>query len=633
MKNHRFIVCFVLCCAIFATARDYSGVVVDKETNQPVADVLVSVGHTEYYTRTDQSGKFTIRNSTTSVSERSASSKAGLQPMRWNFRGRALDLSSAPAVTSVSVYAVNGKRVFNGRIPASRIVGLNGIAIGTYMLELRGDHVVLDRAQIVLSNQTATSFTFGNPRLAKSAQTLAESERLIFRHDDYYPKDSDMSGSNTDMRVELKPDERSVVFDQSKVHEYRITMNQSDLDYMNKYGYREELKPATVKFDGTDIPGQVGIRYKGSDYTLPRCFGFQDGDTTRGNPNKTCAKISYKLKFTEYNKDTRLHGLKKVNLHAMTASSEPTKMHEMISYELFREMGVHAPRTSYANVYVNNNLIGLFVTVEEIDGRFTKSRWPDNGDGNLYKETWPKNNNANYYLEGLKTNDDPGDNPSAQKMVSYYNAINSASTQNFESALSQYMDFDYFLRYLVVDVAIKNWDGMRSWYIDHLGPGPINHNYFFYEEENLSGKPAGKIWLIPWDMDQALVERDTYFDAGGGGFPGIGGGQSLPQWNVSTTNCGGQQAGQFRFMPPNCDKLIKLMSNKWPRYVELGDIFLKDVFVTQRLNDKIARHQNLISNAVQQDPNIQQNSWTSGVNSLKGYLPNNISQFRSYIHP
>jgi spore coat protein CotH len=632
-KNHCFIVCFVLCCAIFATARDYSGVVVDKSTNQPVSGVLVSVGHTEFYTRTDQSGKFTIRNSTTSVSERSASKAGVAQPMHWNFRGRALDLSSAPTVTSVSVYAVNGKRVFNGRIPASRVVGLHGLAVGTYLLELRGERGVLDRAQIVLSNQAAASFTFGSasagagPRLAKAA----ESEQLIFRHDNYYPKDSDMSGSNTDMRVELKPDERSVVFDQSKVHEYRITMNSSDLDYMNKYGYREEFKPATVKFDGTDISGQVGIRYKGSGYTLPRCF-FPNGDTTRGNPNKTCAKISYKLKFTEYNKDTRLHGLKKVNLHALTAYWGPTKMHEMISYELFREMGIHAPRTSYANVYVNNNLIGLFVTVEEIDGRFTKSRWPDNGDGNLYKEVWPKNNNANYYLEGLKTNDDPGSNPSAQKMVSYYNAINSSNAQNFESALSPYMDFDYFLRYLVVDVAIKNWDGMRSWYIDHLGPGAINHNYFFYEEENLSGKSAGKIWLIPWDMDQALVERDLYFDAGGGGMWG-GGGQPLPQWNVSTTNCGGQQAGDYRFMPPNCDKFIKLMSNKWPRYVQLGDIFLKDVFVTQRLNDKISKHQNLITNAVKQDPNIQEGTWTNDVNKLKNYLPNNISQFRSYIHP
>ncbi|GBU21577.1 hypothetical protein R80B4_01473 [Fibrobacteres bacterium R8-0-B4] len=320
--------------------------------------------------------------------------------------------------------------------------------------------------------------------------------------------------------------------------------------------------------------------------------------------------------------------MKKLNLHALTADG--TKMHEMISYELFREMGIPAPRTSYANVYINNNLIGLFLAVEEIDGRFTSSRWPGagNGDGNLYKEVWPKTADARYYLDGLATNDDPEDNPNVQRMVAYYNAIQSSNSQNFAQNLAAFMDFDYFLRYLAVDVAIKNWDGMRSWYMNSSGTEAANHNYYFYEEEN----PVGKTWIIPWDMDQALVERDSYFDAGVG-FGGFGGGQPLPQWNVSTTNCGGQSVGQNRFMPPNCDPLMKLMANKWDRYVQLGDLFLKDVFVSQRLNDKIAKHSGTVTSAVQQDPNINESTWTRDVNSLKNYLPNNISSFRSYLHP
>jgi spore coat protein CotH len=646
MKNHRFIVSLALCGAFFATAtaREYSGVVVSKDNNNtPVAGVLVSVGHSEYYTRTDQNGRFSITNATTAISaERSVSKAPESQMARWNFRGRALDLNSAPAVASASVYTVNGKRVFNGRIPASRVVDLRGLATGAYLLELRGEHGVLDRAQIVLANKAATSFTIGSalrggPRLAKSAQVSdAVSELLIFRHDNYLPKDSAMTNSNTNMRIELKTDERAPVFDQSRVHEYRITMSQADLNYMNTYGYREEIKEAELTYNNERVPGKVGVRYKGSNYTLPRCF-FPNGDTTRGNPNKTCNKISMKIKFTQYDQDRRFYGMKKINLHAMTAYSEPTKMHEMLSYELFRDMGIHAPRTSYANVYVNNRLIGLFCVVEEVDGRFTKSRWPgsDHGDGNLYKEVWPKSSDRNYYLGGLKTNNGQGENPSVQRMVEYYNAVNSSNEQNVAQKLSPYMDFDYFLRYLVVDVAIKNWDGMRSWYIDHLGPGPINHNYYYYEEEAQNG---GKIWIIPWDMDQALVERDSYFDAGGaGGFPGGGwgggGGQPLPQWNVSTTNCGGQQVGEYRFMPPNCDKLTKLMAGYWPRYVQLGDLFLRDIFVSSRLNEKINRHQNLINSAVQQDPDIQQGTWTNGVNSLKNYLPNNISSFRSYLHP
>jgi spore coat protein CotH len=617
MKVYRFAISFVLCSAFLVAAREYSGVVVSKTDGSPVVGALVSVEHSEYYARTDQSGRFSITDPTPEGEPSeppTAISKVKLQNARWNFQGRSLDLRATPGVNSVSIYTTNGKKVFSGPVPSSRIVSLPSMAMGIYILELHGERGVISR---------------GSTKLAKEA---TDTERLIFRHDDYLPKDIDMTNSNTDMRIELSSDVRSFVFDQSKIREYRFTMNTTDLDYMNKYGWREEFKPASLSFEGKEYKN-IGIRYKGSDYTLPRCF-FQAGvsgnvDTT-GTPNKTCKKISYKLKFTQYDKDLRFYGMKKINLHAFAA--DETKMHEIISYELFRDMGIHAPRVSYANVYVNNTLIGLFLAVEEIDGRFTKSRWPEYGDGNLYKEVWPKSADAKYYLDGLKTNNDPEDNPNTQKMVSYYNAINSSNEQNFKQNLSSYMDFDHFLRYLVVDVPIKNWDGIRSWYWDSKKQQGNNHNYYFYEEENSNGK----IWIVPWDMDQALVERDSYFDAGGGMPWGGGGGGALPQWNVPTTNCAAQAAGfgSNTFVPPNCDKLFKLMATVfWDRYVLLGDKFLNELFTSQRLNDKITRHQNLINNAVQQDPNIQQSSWSSAVNSLKNYLPNNISSFRSYLHP
>jgi len=620
MNTNRLITFLVLSCAILTSARDYSGVVVSKAGEKPIEGVLVSIGHSEYYTRTDQNGRFTLKNPTTSISNQPARNPEP-QTARWNFRGRTLDLSSAPGVTSASVYAINGKRVFNVRIPQSRIVGLPALAMGTYMLELRGEQGTLHRAQIVLSNQASSSFTFGpasasvnGRRLSKSAQTLAASEQLIFRHDEYLPRDSAMTNSNTNMRIILEADTRSQIFDQSKVYEYRFTIDPDSLKYLNTYGWREEFIPANLKFEGMDN-GMVGLRYKGSDYTLPKCF-----DTTRFT-GKTCAKISYKIKFTRYNEDKRFYGMKKLNLHALAADG--TKMHDMLSYDMFREMGIPAPRTSYAKVYVNDNLIGLFLAVEEIDGRFTKSRWPAYGDGNLYKEVWPKSTDTKYYKDGLKTNDDPIEKANVQKMVSYYNAINSSNEQNFAQNLSSYMDFDYFLRYLAVDVAIKNWDGMRSWYMNQSTRQAANHNYFFYEEENA----GGKIWIIPWDMDQTMGQRDNYFDS-------MGWGQALPQWNVTPQNCDAQFVGGNNLVPPNCDKLTKLTAAVyWNRYVQLGDLFLKDVFVNDRLIDKINKHTSLISDAVRQDPAVNENDWTREVNSLKGYLQNNITAFKNYIHP
>jgi len=600
MKAHRFITSFVLCCVSLAAARDYSGVVVNKATKTPLEGVFVSVEHSEYYTLTDKDGKFFLNDPTplnpdvTPIAKQLQSIKVTAQ---WNLRGRTLDLSSVPEAKSVSIYTTNGKKVFSSQIPYSKIVSLPSLGMGIYLVELRGEHGVIAR------------------------KNATDSERLIFRHYDYLPKDSTMANSNTDMRIELKQDERSPAFDQSKIHEYRFTISQDSLNYLNTYGYNEEFVPANLKYGNEDI-GKVGIRYKGSYSLHEQCFQ---------NNQKRCEKISYKVKFTRYDENKRFYGLKKINLHAL--NNDNTKMHDMISYGLFRDMGIYAPRSAYANVYVNDRLIGLFLAVEEIDGRFTKSRWPDYGNGNLYKEVWPKSSDANYYREGLKTNDAPEDNASTQKMVSYYNKINSSNEQNFEQNLSSYMDFDYFLRYIAVDVAIKNWDGVRAFYVDKNDQNKTsNHNYYFYEEENSNGK----IWLIPWDMDQAMTQRDSYFDGmGGGGFPGGGwGGQPLPQWNVATTDCGNKNVNGQNLVAPNCDKLFKLTAAVfWNRYVQLGDLFLKDIFVEQKLRDKIDKYQNLINNAVQQDPNINESSWRNEVNTFKGYLGSHATSFRNHLHP
>ncbi|GBU23045.1 hypothetical protein R80B4_02959 [Fibrobacteres bacterium R8-0-B4] len=615
-----FIITFILCCAFSLTAQEYSGTVINQANGTPIKDVLVSLGHSEFYTRTDNEGKFTL-STTTSINFPQFTSKARSVRARWNFRRRTIDLSSAPGINSVSIYTINGKRVFNGQIPPSRVIQLPSIAKGIYLLDLRGDHGLRGSARAVLSNQAASSFTFRcatlsgsgvDQRLTKSARSFDSPvpDILIFRHDDYYPKDISIDNADNNMSVSLVPDARSFVFDQSKIREYRFTIGPVDSAKLDSEGWKEEYVSSNMTFEGTSY-GQVGIRYKGSEYTLPRCFGM-------GTTGKTCPKISYKVKFTEYDKDKRFYGMKKINLHAL--AGDGTKMHDMLAYELYRDMGIHAPRTSYANVYVNNRLVGLFLAVEDIDGRFTKSRWPNYGDGNLYKETWPTSNETSHYRDGLKTNDDPEDNPNVQRMVSYYNAIQASDEQTFAQNLSPYMDFDHFLRYMAVDVAINNWDGIRSWYSDRTAlEWASNHNYYFYEEENA----GGKIWLVPWDMDNTFWEIDPYFETA-----------KVPQWNETPAHCGGHETWNGEFIrPPNCDKLTKLTASVfWNRFVEFGERFLNDQFVSQRLIDKINTHRLLISESVQSDPVVNHNSWTNDVNTLILYLPNLAVKFSNHIH-
>jgi len=438
-----------------------------------------------------------------------------------------------------------------------------------------------------------------------SNTTSASPEQLIFRHDSYHPKDTNITSSGANMHIELKPDERNFVFDQSKVHEYRFTITPEDSAYLATEGFREKYVQADMFYEGKAY-GTVGIRYKG-DFWLPTYF----------NPPGSVPKISYKVKFTEYDKDKRFYGMKRINLHSMLYDS--TKMYDMLAYELYREMGINAPRTSYANVYVNDRLVGLFVAVEEIDGRFTKSRWPDYGNGNLYKEVWPKSADAKYYMDGLKTNDKPEDNPNVQRMISYYNAIQASDEQTFEQNVSPYMDFNYFLRYMAVDVAIKNWDGIRARIYGKIDGKPVkdHHNYYFYEEE----KANGKIWLVPWDMDHTFDERDRFEN------------YKIPEWNETPAHCNYKLYEDLFFIPPNCDKLTKLMAAVfWDRYVKLSEQFLKDQFQSQRLIDKINTHTQVILESVKRDPVINDTSWANEVSIFKSYIPNLATKFSNHIH-
>jgi spore coat protein CotH len=641
-RSRGFLVGIVLVCAFWGTATaDYSGTVVDMKTGSPIEGVLVSAGHSEYYTRTDAYGRFELSTSIphyTSVGSTPSASRAKPVTARWNFSRGTIDLRSAPRVNSASIYTINGKRVFGGKVPRSRVLEVPLLAKGTYLLELRGEQGLRGNARIVISNRAMTAVTFntatlsgGNPRLAKSAKTSDNAPGyLIFRHDKYYPKNDDSPGA--DMSVQLEEDERGFVFDQSKVREYRFTLSASALDSLDRYGYEEKYVRADMKFEGEDY-GDVGLRYKGSSFTIPRCFGYDGVDkSTIGTKRNTCPKISYKVKLTEYNKDTRLYKMKKICLHSMWHDS--TKMHDMLSYELFREMGITASRTAYANVYVNNKHMGLFLAVEEPDGRFTKSRWPEYGDGNLYKEVWPKSTNINDYKEGLRTNDDPEDNASVQKMINYYYAIMESNKQNFAQKLSPFMDFDYFLRYLAVDVAIKNLDGFRTFYMAKWDGGEWvgNHNYYFYEEESA----GGKIWIIPWDLDNTFYKNDEYYEAG----------VPLLQWNkaVNNSQCNdGIEKDFYDFngnpytnllRPPNCDPLFNLTASVfWDRYAQLGEQFLTDQFRSERLIDKINKHKAVISTHIEQDPVIDKTAWANSVDDFKSYLPNYIyAKFANHIN-
>lgn len=235
------------------------------------------------------------------------------------------------------------------------------------------------------------------------------------------------------------------LFDDTVLRTYELIVDPGDWAALNADILAEQYVPATVRFEGTDYAG-AGVRYKGAVGSLQNqgpigelvpCF---DGSGNYLQAN--CPKISIKVSFNEYDPEGRFFGVKKLQFHSMHA--DRAKLREALAYSLFRDMDVYAPRTAYARVIVNGELLGLYILVEQIDGRFTRERFPDGGEGNLYKEIWPLYQTAQPYLNALKTNED--ESPSADKMVRFAAALAGATDDTFESVLEQWTDVDMLMR-------------------------------------------------------------------------------------------------------------------------------------------------------------------------------------------
>lgn len=245
----------------------------------------------------------------------------------------------------------------------------------------------------------------------------------------------------------------------------------------------EQWEEAEACFDGKYI-GRVGLRFKGSYGTLFGCFE---------NGELICDRLSMKLKFDLVDEDLRLFGLKRLNFNS--GRHDDSRMKEKLAYDLYRAMDITAPRASWAAVKVNGQSYGLYGMVEEVDGRFTKNRWPDYPDGNLYKEVWPTDQDSDDILAKLHTNEEAAD---ISSFLEFSSAINAADgPEEVHEVLGEYTDLDLWARYMAVDEAVLSYDGVTYFYTAD-GIWFHNHNYYLYEDA------PGHFAIVPWDLDSSF---------------------------------------------------------------------------------------------------------------------------------
>jgi spore coat protein CotH len=262
---------------------------------------------------------------------------------------------------------------------------------------------------------------------------------------------------------------QNIVYPENKVVEVRIYIEESQREYMNEHAMEELYVPANVVYNGVYIEN-IGIRPKGNSSLMT---AFMSGDN----------QYSFKLSIDEY-VDQDFYGLSTINLNNLTM--DPTYIREPLGYELMEYMGIPTPQTTFCNVYMNDELVGLYLSVQQIDEKMTKA-WFENGEGEIYKPdgtgadlVYIDDNYDSYSGMIEKTNVSKEEEESLVHMI---DVINNGGD------IEEVLDVDMVLKYNAVNTTIINLDNYA---------GGMFHNYYLYGED-------GKYMVLPWDYNMTFM--------------------------------------------------------------------------------------------------------------------------------
>lgn len=333
----------------------------------------------------------------------------------------------------------------------------------------------------------------------------------------------------------------STVFPKDKVIDVKITMDEADFQNMLDNASAEEYKEASVNYNGMQFD-HVGIRTKGN-------------LSLRSVVNSDSDRYSFKISFDEYLNQT-LNGISKINLN--NNYSDASYMREFLTYELADSVGLPTPGFSYVNVYVNDELWGFYLAIEQIGDSYLERHF-DHSYGTLYKAemtgagsdlTWLGNDPDSYtglVMKSKSSNDDV--------LIDMLDELNNGS--DYEKVL----DVDNVLKYVALNVVASNMDS-------YLGMN--KQNYYLYENNGIFS-------VLPWDYNMA--------------FGGFGGSSILIDEPT-------QGALAER---PLIAKLLEVDKYK-ERYHAILSEMLEGYMQQETFNERVAQLQDLISEHVKQDP-------------------------------
>lgn len=241
-----------------------------------------------------------------------------------------------------------------------------------------------------------------------------------------------------------------------------------------------EYVHADLDFGGGRLTN-VAVRYKGNGTYM-----------TAGGSDKKSLKVD----LNEFVKGQKLAGVSKVNFHNNV--TDASWMNEPLSYWLYREAGVPAPRTSYSRIGITvpgvqtNRYLGLYSIVENLDDHWAEDRFGTK-KGAIFKpvtpslfqylgEDWAK------YQQTYDPKSDPTEKQK-RRVMDFARLVTSADDTEFARRLPEFLDVDEFSRFMAVTVWLSTLDSILA----------IGQNYVVYLHPK-----TDQFQFLPWDLDHSF---------------------------------------------------------------------------------------------------------------------------------
>lgn len=225
----------------------------------------------------------------------------------------------------------------------------------------------------------------------------------------------------------------------------------------------------------------VAVRYKGNGTFME----------SRGS-----LKRSLKVELNRFVPGRKLAGVAKLNFHNNV--TDASWMNEVLSHRLFRDAGVPASRTAYAQVYLSvagqytNHYVGLYSLVENVDNSFARDRFGSK-KGALFKPvTRQLFEDMGDDWAAYRQAYDPKTPVSAEetgRVIAFSKLVSQASDAEFAARLEEFLDLDEFARFMAVTTWLSTMDSILR----------MGQNFLVYLHPK-----TRQFQFIPWDLDHSF---------------------------------------------------------------------------------------------------------------------------------